>query len=143
MTKAKAVEILNREYDNYLMIEKTCLDVIIKVDDKQVALRDRLDEIKDTKIALLTAIDTLERSSSVEAVPVKEWISIKDRKPDSETWALVYIKYPSPVFELERGIHKTSSIKKMFYDGKSFYCDFGTITHWMLFPEPPKESDAE
>ena len=67
-----------------------------------------------------------------------DWISVKDRLPDPETWVMVYIKYPSPVFEMERGIHKMSSIKKMFYDGKSFYCDFGTITHWQHLPEPPK-----
>ena len=68
-----------------------------------------------------------------------EWISIKDRLPEPETWVMVYIKYPSPVLEMERGIQKMSSIKKMFYDGKSFYCDFGNITHWQPLPEPPKK----
>lgn len=79
---------------------------------------------------------------TIEVEPVDRWISIKDRLPEPETWVMVYIKYPSPVLEMERGIQKMSSIKKMFYDGKSFYCDFGTITHWQFLPEPPKE-DAE
>lgn len=75
---------------------------------------------------------------------MSEWISVKDRMPEPETWALVYIEYPSPVFEFERGIRKTSNIKKMFYDGESFYCDFGTITHWMPLPQKPEsEDDAE
>ena len=68
-----------------------------------------------------------------------EWISIKDRLPEPETWVMVYIEYPSPVLEMERGIQKMSSIKKMFYDGKSFYCDFGNITYWQPLPEPPKK----
>ena len=135
MTKEKAIEILNELFDSYLKTEERCSDTIIKVDGKQFALRDRLDEITDTKIALLTAIDALEQDNG--------WINIKDRKPEPETWVLVYIKYPSPVFELERGIQKTSSVKKMFYDGESFYCDFGTITHWMPLPTPPESEDAE
>jgi NADH pyrophosphatase NudC (nudix superfamily) len=70
MTKAKAVEILNELFDSYLKMEKACLDTIIKVDGKQFTLRDKLDEITDEKIALLTAIDAL------KAEPVKhaQWI---------------------------------------------------------------------
>ena len=72
------------------------------------------------------------------------WISVKDRLPEPKTWVLAYIKYPSPVFEIERGVHKTGNIKKLFYDG---FCDAlsnypygsGKVTHWMpLPPEPPK-----
>lgn len=66
------------------------------------------------------------------------WISMKDRRPEPDTWVLVYIKYPSPIYELKRGIQKMSSIEKMFYNGKRFYCNFGTITHWRSLPEPPK-----
>ena len=80
----------------------------------------------------------IDNMPTIEAEPDKDWISVKDRLPEPETWVMVYIEYPSPVFEVERGIQKMSGIKKMFYDGKSFYCDFGAITHWRLLPEPPK-----
>lgn len=137
MTRVKAIQILNGMFDSYLIMEKVCSAAIGEFDDKQL-IRYRLDEITDKKIAILTAIDALEQS------PDSGWISMKDRRPEPETWAMVYIKYPSPVFEFERGIRKTSNIKKMFYDGKSFYCDFGTITHWMPLPQKPEsEGDAE
>ena len=131
MTKAKMIEMLNKMFDSYLTMEEACLDTIIKVDGKQFTLRDKLDEITDEKIALLTAIDALEQDN--------KWISVKDRRPEPNTWIMVYIKYPSPVFEFETGIQKMSGIKKVFYYGEGFYCDFGTITHWMPLPEPPKE----
>lgn len=72
MTKAKAIEILNELFDSYLKMEKACLDTIIKVDGKQFALRDKLDEITDEKIAMLTAIDALQQSSNIEAEPEKQ-----------------------------------------------------------------------
>lgn len=124
MTKSKAIEILNIGYNGSVKFRETLRD---NPDD--------FDYLNDLLIALLTAIDALEQDNG--------WISIKDRKPEPETWAMVYISYPSPVFELERGIRKTENIKKMFYDGESFYCDFGTITHWQPLPAPPKEDDTE
>jgi hypothetical protein len=66
VTKAKAIGILNELFDSYLTMEEACLDTIIKVDGKQFTLRDKLDEITDEKIALLTAIDALKQSSSKE-----------------------------------------------------------------------------
>lgn len=80
--------------------------------------------------------------AKVNTYCVPQWISIKDRLPDEDTWVLAYIKYPSPVFEFERGIRKTSNIKKVFYDGESFYCDFGEITHWMPLPSTEGLNEA-
>ena len=120
MTKTKAIEVLNEAYDGFLIAEKVCSDAF-------------KDEITDREIALLTAIDALEQDN--------KWISVKDRRPEPNTWIMVYIKYPSPVFEFETGIQKMSGIKKVFYYGEGFYCDFGTITHWMPLPEPPESAE--
>lgn len=91
-----------------------------------------------TKEAYEKAAILIDSIKTYEVQPVDRWISVKDRLPEPETWVMVYIEYPSPVFEIERGIQKMSSIKKMFYDGKSFYCDFGVVTHWQHLPKPPK-----
>lgn len=129
MTKAKAIEILNQRYNEYVFVQR------LRFSDES--------DVVNRMIALLTAIDVLQ-DSSVKAESVNGWISMKDRRPEPDTWALVYIKYYHPVFEIERGIQKTIDIKKMFYDGESFYCDFGTITHWMPLPQKPEsEDDAE
>lgn len=66
MTKAKVIELFNKMFDSYLIAEEVCLDAIVEVNDKQL-IRDRLDEITDRKIALLTAIDALEQTSNNEA----------------------------------------------------------------------------
>lgn len=80
----------------------------------------------------------IDNMPTIEAEPDNDWISVEDRLPEPKTWVMVYIEYPSPVFEIERGIQKMSNIKKMFYDGKSFHYDFGAITYWQPLPEPPK-----
>lgn len=86
----------------------------------------------------------IDDTPTIETEPINDdWISVKDRLPEPRTWVLAYIEYPSPVFELERGIRKTGNIRKMFYDG--FYDALGNykvgdckVTHWQPLPEPPK-----
>lgn len=98
-----------------------------------------------TKEAYEKAARLIDSIKTCDVQPVNDWISIKDKLPEPRTWVLAYIKYPSPVFEIERGIHKTGDVKKVFYDGfydgfckdKSF-CGSGTITHWQPLPKPPK-----
>jgi hypothetical protein len=99
------------------------LDTIIKVDGKQFTLRDKLDEITDEKIALLTAIDALEQDNG--------WISVKDRMPEEGVDVLVYLN--------RKGVDVD------FVDRESgnffFYHDEGEVTHWQLLPEPPESED--
>lgn len=66
-----------------------------------------------------------------------EWISVKDRLPEKNTWVLCYVKWMIPVFEMERGIRKSSDVKKVFFDGE-FRIE-NKPTHWMPLPELPKE----
>lgn len=155
MTKEKAIEILNELFDSYLKTEERCLDTIITVDGKQVTLRDRLDEITDTKIALLTAIDALEQDNG--------WISVKDRLPDSITPCLItYInRNPVPYYEHIKDKPLTGAgyyFNNMWYwyseSTEDMLNEYGgywekgidngiEVTHWMLFPEPSKEDDAD
>lgn len=138
MTKAKMIEMLNKMFDSYLMIDKMCLDTIITVDGKQVTLRDRLDEITDRKIALLTAIDALEQNPGVEEEHDNGWISVKDRMPDDKRRYLICtvsrrrvdIAYYQPTGD-------KYSNHEPFWQGSSRR--FTAVTHWRPLPEPPKE----
>ena len=126
MTKAKAVEILNELFDSYLKMEKACLDTIIKVDGKQFTLRDRLDEITDEKIALLTAIDALEQDNG--------WISVKDRMPELFKNVLT-IDNEGKIFINWLEEEEIRECKSYFaYGGES-------VTHWRPLPEPPESAE--
>lgn len=67
MTKAKAIEILNQEYDNAIWLRE---------------IQGNSDYLNDLLIALLTAIDVLEQDN--------EWISVKDRLPEPKAMVLVH-----------------------------------------------------
>lgn len=58
MTTNKAIEILNKMYDRLLIEGEIYSDVIEIINDKRI-IYDRLNEIADKEIALLTAIDAL------------------------------------------------------------------------------------
>jgi hypothetical protein len=58
MTANKAIEILNKMYDRLLIEGEIYSDVIEIINDKRI-IYDRLNEIADKEIALLTAIDAL------------------------------------------------------------------------------------
>ena len=124
MTKAKAIEILNELFDSYLVMEKMCLDTIIKVDGKQVTLRDKLDEITDVEIAVLTAIDALEQDNG--------WISVKDRMPELFKNVLT-IDNEGKIF-----INWLEEIREW----KSYFAYGGeSVTHWRPLPEPPEGAE--
>ena len=60
-----------------------------------------------------------------------EWISVKDRLPEKIGEYLV-------VYE-SCYVRESSYIRiSLFYEGH-FNFKFGTVTHWMPLPEPPKE----
>lgn len=76
-------------------------------------------------------ISEIEEAPAVDAAP--EWISVKDRLPDSEMDILVYEKNIGPY---------GMSMSVISYDPKMFDPYWNNVTHWMPLPEPPK-MDAE
>lgn len=70
-------------------------------------------------------IELIENEPTVDAAP--EWISVKDRLPDKAGWYLVFRT-------------KHTHAETAFFKGKTFPLDnhYGTITHWMPLPQPPK-----
>ena len=67
MTKAKAIEMLNKEYDNAIWLRE---------------IQGNSDYLNDLLIALLTAIDALEQDNG--------WISVKDRLPEPKAMVLAH-----------------------------------------------------
>lgn len=121
MTKAKAIELLNELFDSYLTTKLTANSGEDKFGYYHIILRDKLDEITDKKIALLTAIDALEQDN--------DWISVKDRMPEEGVDVLVYLNRKSADVDF---VDRES--------GNFFYYDEGKVTHWRPLPEPPESA---
>lgn len=62
---------------------------------------------------------------------MSEWVSVDDKLPDEDENVLAG-NYPFGIIHINRLIDKKNS--KWLY---------GSITHWMPLPEPPKEDGAE
>lgn len=56
-----------------------------------------------------------------------EWISVKDRLPEEDTWVLVYSRQG-----------RYTNLKVDYIHGGKWFHSF-YVTHWMPLPEPPKE----
>lgn len=130
MEKAKAIEILNKEYDDAIAVREITRDS-----------PEDFDYLNDLLIALLTVIDVLEQSSDIEAEPEKGWISVKDRLPEEEQKVLCV----------------TCDEEIVIAEFSHFSYDFGRrgewhywgirppefVTHWQPLPTPPKEDNNE
>ena len=110
MTKAKAVEILNQRYDEYVFIQR------LRFSNEN--------DVINRMIALLTAIDALEQDNG--------WISIKDRMPEKGVDVLVY----GDIYSNGKSVVEVDCVDK---GGNFFNFDEGRVTHWRPLPEPPKE----
>ena len=67
-------------------------------------------------------------------VTVQEWISVKDRLPENDQWALCFMKDKS--FGTFR-VFQWNYIDWQWNDGNEWY-DENDVTHWMPLPQPPK-----
>ena len=70
---------------------------------------------------------------------MNDWISVKDRLPETGGYYLVHQMNPR---------FKTSFIQTARYSetrgtwlGAQALCSLDFVTHWMPLPEPPKEDD--
>lgn len=66
-----------------------------------------------------------QRISSIK--PISDWISVKDRLPEPNTWVLVYSK---------QGVYVNL---RLDYIHKGRWVNSFLVTHWMPIPELPKE----
>ena len=67
-------------------------------------------------------------------VTVQEWISVKDRLPENNQWALCFMKDKS--FGTFR-VFQWNYIDWQWNDGNEWF-DEKDVTHWMPLPRPPK-----
>ena len=75
-------------------------------------------------------------------LPKHEWISVKDRLPDEDSWVLCLLKQPKAY----GGQIQVCKFKEADKWSKEPYFDhyrngFPDVTHWMTLPEPPERND--
>ena len=67
--------------------------------------------------------------------PMDEWISVKDRLPESGETTLVY--------NGDIDVHGFWNGRWLDYDENGYPFEVLYITHWMPLPEPPKEESGK
>jgi hypothetical protein len=82
-------------------------------------------------------MSTLELRQMVENAPAVDagpkWISVKDKLPERNKRVLVAFK-DGMVTTSMRTLEQHTGVFGFLFEG-----DYGTATHWMPMPEPPKE----
>lgn len=74
---------------------------------------------------------------------MSDWISVKDRLPDDNEPVLVYTKDGAMSVCSLVVANAFANLKnlKVWEDNNGYYVS--DVTHWMLLPELPKETDVE
>ena len=65
---------------------------------------------------------------------VPKWISVKERLPEANVFAIVYVTNPAGWWDIELDCVDKHGNWTINADS-----DWHTVTHWMPLPEPPKE----
>lgn len=68
-----------------------------------------------------------------------KWISVKERLPENDQWALCFMKDKS--FGTFR-VLQWNYIDWQWNDGNEWF-DENDVTHWMLLPSPPSTEELE
>jgi hypothetical protein len=94
---------------------------------------------------------------TADVVPV-EWISVKDRLPETNgkylcaNYSKTFNRYFIEVLSFAKDLHKVDEFdfkeekgKSGFYmyDSEWGYSRFRNVTHWMPLPEPPKKEGVD
>lgn len=94
---------------------------------------------KDCELAVMADALELLKAQDVPETNVVEWISVKDRMPETRHAVLVYTLYYKNIWAAS--MHEDGNWY-IWSPGNRVLLDpdwHGPITHWMPLPEPPKE----
>ena len=130
MDRAEAITMLN------VIATQLVGELAAEKDDKRAEYAMRMINAVDMAIAALRE----QEPKGVEIDTVKnEWVSVKDRLPETRSWVLCYL----------RGIPYGGKIQVCRFRDADNYVDhpyfdhyrngFPPVSHWMPLPEPPKE----
>lgn len=87
----------------------------------------------DGRLVKLQAADMLEKLAAERDAKKPEWISVKDRLPEKNSIVLVCMD--NGQYKVVLTSHLSSNGEWISYDKNR------KVTHWMPFPEPPKEEE--
>jgi hypothetical protein len=132
VTKAKAIEILNRDYDGAILRRDILHNIPIPARD----ILDDVDHLNDLLTALLTAIDVLKQS--IESEPVNDWINVKDRLPENLN-DVIACDVRGNVFS---AYYFSLTYEWQYAFTTAEPCEY-EITHWRPLPEPPESEDEK
>jgi len=68
-----------------------------------------------------------------------EWISVKDRLPEDRIPVLIYTSYFKMATAYCDFEGDFSNVTCGWIDAMRVQHSYGSVTHWMPLPEPPKE----
>ena len=138
-------------------------------DDKLISANALIEDLLNKDFYPVIVKRAIEEAPAVE--PVCRWISVKDRLPDREKDLESWKKYnvvvlrshwPTSTYDICDSPYDETFVTTASYDGaqKIWHLDWDEqlnalidiedsplngdyVTHWMPFPEPPKENDND
>lgn len=94
---------------------------------------DNYNGVRCRACAYADAMDFIEAIPAADVQPVKQWVKLHDKHPDTEGFYLVCDQYGE------------CEVAKYIPDIKSWFTHKinGEIRYWMPLPKPPKDGDEE